>query len=215
MRTYKLRGDFDSVDSIASDLAEDPFCDGLDALDAGEDVKAEGFFRRAIRICPFHADAWGHLGIVHERRGDRVQAGLCYWRGVQFGRISCHETELSDRRAAKLWRPSWGAKTHYWGQLRTRAYLRALYNWAQLLYQRKEFKSALAYAEESLLVNPNDNTGARHLAYSILRLLGDKSEMRKLARQYTGESLPHGADELEVMCFGSRIGHPRQKGKPN
>ena len=107
------------------------------------------------------------------------------------------------------------AKTHYWGEYDTRPFLLALYNWAQLLYRRKKFQSALDYAEESLLANPNDNTGARDLAYSILRLLGNKSEMRKLARLYAGESLPHEADELEARCFGSRIGQPRQKGRPN
>jgi tetratricopeptide (TPR) repeat protein len=134
---------------------------------------------------------------------------------MQVGRIYCHETELQSRWEAKLCRSPRDANTHYWGQLRTRGYLRALYNWAQLLYQRRQFQSALAYAKESLLVNPNDNTGTRYLAYSILRLLGDKSAMKKLARQYTGESLPHEADELEVMWFGNRFGQPQKKAKPN
>ena len=76
LRAYKSRGDFDCVDSIANDLAEDPFCDGLDALHARDYVKAEGFFRQAIRIYPFHANAWGHLGIAHEKRGNWLQAAV-------------------------------------------------------------------------------------------------------------------------------------------
>lgn len=212
---YKAQGRFDSADHTAKDLADDFFYDGCDALDAKDNVQAERLFRKAIGIYPFHADSWGHLGIIYEERGKWIEASRCYWQGLQLGRIPCHETELNDRWVGKVTRCAGEARTHYWGQLNTRPYLRALYNWAQLLYLRKEFRPALAYAEESLLVNPNDNTGARYLVYSILRVLGRKSEMRRLTRQYRGESLSDEADELEIRCFRSRIGQPRKEGKPN
>jgi tetratricopeptide (TPR) repeat protein len=215
LRLCKERGEFDSVDSIAKELADDFFCDGCDALDAGDHIEAEGRFRRALRLYPLHADAWGHLGIIHESRGNWLEAGRCYWRGLQLGRIACHETELHDRWIAKVTRSPKEARTHYWGQLSTRPYLRAIYNWAQLLYQRKDLRGALVYAEESLLANANDNTGARYLVYSILRVLGKKSEMGKLARQYPGESLSHEADQLEIRCFGSPINKQQRRGKPN
>jgi tetratricopeptide (TPR) repeat protein len=215
LRVCKETGEFDSVDSIAKELADDYFFDGIDSLDAGDYTEAEGLFRKAIRLFPLHADAWGHLGIIHENRGNLLEAGRCYWHGLQFGRIPCHERELHDRWIARVTRSPKEARTHYWGHMSTRPYLRAIYNWAQLLYQRKDFRGALAYAEESLMANPNDNTGARYLVYSILRVLEKKSQMRKLAREYPGESLSHEADQLEIRCFGSRINKQERRGKPN
>lgn len=214
-RLYELRGDWDRAESAAEELAHDAFFDGCEALDGEDFSEAEKCFRTAIRVFPFHADAWGHLGIIHERRGNLVEAARCYWRGVQLGRITCHERDMQELWIAKVTRSRGKPRAHYWGHLETRAFLRGLYNWAQLLYQRKHFRRALTYAEESLLANPSDNTGARYLLYSILRILGKASDMRRLARQNPGESLSAEADALEIRCFGAPIGKPKRRNRPN
>ena len=211
IRLYEAQGKFPMADGVAQDLAEDIFCDGCDALDTGDLDSAEGFFREAIRIYSLHADAHNHLGIVCEEKGDWTAAARCYWQAVQLGRISCHEREVLNRRLAGLA----DAKTRYWGELSTRPFLRGLYNIANLYYRRKEFGLALGFARESLDINPNDNTGARFITYSILRLEGRQDEMKRLRENYRDESLPSEADALEIDCFGSVISRTPRRRRPN
>ena len=215
MELFAAQGKFPQADQAANDLATDIFEEGCEAREADDLEAAERCFRRALTVYPLHADAHVHLGIVCEERGDWVQAAHYYWRGAQLGRISCHEREMQDRQLGKSTRSAQLAKTHYWGILETRPYLRALHNLARLYYTRKEFELALPYAEESLRANPDDNTGARFIVYSVRRWQGRKDEIRRLARKYGARSLAEVASQLEQTCFGSALAPPGRRNRPN
>lgn len=202
MQLFEARGLFQQADAAAYDLATDIFHEGCEALEEGDAHVAEACFRRTLSIYPHHADACVHLGILHEARGEWLEAARWYWQGIQLGRIACHERELQDRRLAKLTKSRATARTPYWGALETRPYLRALANLARLYYTRKQFELAQVFAEESLLMNPEDNTGTRFIVYSILRWQGKKEEMKSLGKKYGSGDLAARADELEQTCFG-------------
>jgi len=213
IQLFQARGLFQQAEAAAFDLATDVFQEGCEAREAGDPHKAEDCFRRALAIYPHHADACVHLGMVYEERGDWLEAARWYWRGVQLGRIACHEREIHERRLARGARSPAAVRTPYWGALETRPYLRALSNLARLYFTRSEFELARILAEECLLMNPDDNTGARVIIYSILRCEGKKEQMNVLGKKYGSGDLAARADELERSCFGTLLAGSGTSGK--
>ena len=202
---YNKQGKFPLADAASSLLASDVFTNGCEALERGDLQIAREHFEQTIEVYPFHADAYVHLGIVYEQIGNWLEAARCYWSGVQLGRIACHQREAWNRRLAKIWHNKSEDKTAYWDELDTRPLLRALDNLALLYYKRKEFDLALQLANESLHLNPNDNTGTRFILYSICRLQERDEWLRKLNKEYGKQELVEEAADLERSCFGSEL----------
>jgi tetratricopeptide (TPR) repeat protein len=203
IRLYEESGRFAEAQEVRSKLASDLFFEGVEAM-GQDDQSAENQFKKAIRTYPLHADSYVHLGMIYENRGDWKLAVKFYLRGMQYGRIACHEKEVWNRWSGSFSQDSPDlSKTHYWGELETRPFLRALYCLSSLCYRRNEFERALRYAQESLYLNPNDNTGVRYIAYSILRFRGEDGELTKLKAEY--EDLDSEANELERKFFGRTL----------
>jgi len=212
IRLYEGAGSFTEAEQVRSKLASDLFYDGVEAMNH-DDSYAERQFKKAIRIHPIHADSRVHLGMIYEDRGDWKLALKSYLQGTHYGRIACHETEVWNRLLSANCKDFPNPfETHYWGELDTRPFLRGLYCLSRILYRQHRFGHALRHAQESLYLNPNDNTGIRYIAYSILRFQEKAEGLGSLKERYQGEDLDSEADRLERQAFGCTL---KGSGKKN
>ncbi|MDQ1000824.1 tetratricopeptide (TPR) repeat protein [Neobacillus niacini] len=95
-------------------------------------------------------------------------------------------------------------KGHFWGLFETRPYMRAKAQYAGALYQLGKITEAIQQYEEILVLNPNDNLGARYSLFALYLDKGELSKAEKLLNQYEEESA-HGLYNkllLEVLKNG-------------
>jgi tetratricopeptide (TPR) repeat protein len=85
---------------------------------------------------------------------------------------------------------------HFWGILKTRPYMRALFGVAQLLRPGGERARAIAIMQDLLRLNPGDNQGVRHELAVCLLEQGDLEALEKLLDVYP--------DEYSAVWFYSR-----------
>ena len=83
-KLYRDQGRFLEADHVIEQLASDLFAEGIEAMDSGDHHKAEQNFQRAIRVYPFHADAWIHRGILQDESGQTTEA-------IRLGRFEARD----------------------------------------------------------------------------------------------------------------------------
>ena len=76
---------------------------------------------------------------------------------------------------------------HFWGDVRTRPYMRARFGLARCLDDLDQRDEALAHYRELLRLNPGDNQGARYAFLNALLLTGRDDEAGTLLRQFADE----------------------------
>jgi len=127
---------------------------GMDHLWASWPLRAEAYYREALRIDPGHADAWVHLG---NRRFDegRVAEALAHY---ERGQAAAEARTVGDpARYPGL----------FWGDVDSRPFMRALHGRALCLWrlgQRDDARQVFAWMLE---LNPNDNQGVRFLLHDL------------------------------------------------
>jgi tetratricopeptide (TPR) repeat protein len=82
-------------------------------------------------------------------------------------------------------------KGHFWGMYETRPYMRAKAQYADALYQLGNINETIQQYEEILVLNPNDNLGARYMLFALYLDKGELSKAEKLLKQYEEETA-HG-----------------------
>jgi tetratricopeptide (TPR) repeat protein len=95
-------------------------------------------------------------------------------------------------------------KGHFWGLFETRPYMRAKAQYADALYQLGKVTEAIQQYEEILVLNPNDNLGARHMVFTLYLDKGEFSKAEKLLKNYEEETA-HGLYNqllLEILKNG-------------
>jgi SEC-C motif len=95
-------------------------------------------------------------------------------------------------------------KGHFWGLFETRPYMRAKAQYADVLSQLGKITEAIQQYEEILVLNSNDNLGARYLLFALYLDKRELSKAEKLLNQYEEETA-HGLYNkllLEVLKNG-------------
>ncbi len=140
---------------------------GLDHRRANWSWAAEAYYREALRMDSGHTDAWVHLGNVHFDEGQVLQALAHYERGQ------------AEAEARTIGDPSryLGA---FWGDLRSRPFMRALHGCGLCLWRLGRADEARQVFGWMLELNPSDNQGARFLLHDLDEGLSwDKSAARE------------------------------------
>ena len=78
---------------------------------------------------------------------------------------------------------------HFYGIFETRPYIRGLNTKAYYLIQDGKIKKARDICKEIILLNENDNTGARYLLMAIYAYLEDEKSMLELYEKYPEKNL--------------------------
>lgn len=79
-------------------------------------------------------------------------------------------------------------KGHFWGLFETRPFMRAKVQYAEALYQLGKLPQSIQQYEEILVLNPNDNLGARYMLFALYLDKGELSKAEKLLEQYEEET---------------------------
>jgi len=157
--------------------ADHIFDQGMEHWWHGDRTRACGFFRRALKIDPDHADAHNHLGIRMLDREKFADAETHFLAAVEGGeRGLVREDGLIE-----------------WGCMENRPYLRGLANLAIVYRDTERWGEALETHLRILKLNPNDNQGVRWLVGEEHHRLGD------LDRAITAYQK---ASEEPGCCFG-------------
>lgn len=113
------------------------------------------------------------------------------------------------RIGAKLWaaeikRPS---AAHFWLDVETRPYMRAVHNLALALWEQGDRDEAVSLVEHLIRINPNDNQGARYLCLAWHPVLGNWSRLERVLTRYR--------DEWSTDYFYSRCLDAFRRGDPS
>ena len=167
----RFTGSMDAIASTASTPAER----AQDLVYAAMDARGRRrilLARKALELSPDCADAYVLLA---EECRDLGQARDLYAQGVAAGARALGPAVLDE-----------GAG-HFWGDVRTRPYMRARFGLARCLDDLEQRDEALAHYRELLRLNPGDNQGARYAFLNALLLTGRDDEAGTLLRQFGDE----------------------------
>jgi tetratricopeptide (TPR) repeat protein len=129
---------------------------------------------KALALSPLCADA--HVILAHAAP-DPVTA-LSRWRqAVAAGEAAIGPADMKAMEG------------EFWGWLETRPYMRALMGLAYALREGGEVEEAIAIARRMLVLNPNDNQGARHELLGWLMAVGRDTEAQALIDAYPEDDM--------------------------
>jgi tetratricopeptide (TPR) repeat protein len=128
--------------------------------------------RKALELSADCADAYVLLA---EDSIDPTEARDLYAQGVAAGERALGPAVFDE-----------GAG-NFWGDLRTRPYMRARFGLARSLEDLDQLDEALPHYRELLRLNPGDNQGARYPFLNALLLAGREDEAGALLRQFGDE----------------------------
>ncbi len=154
------------VDEARQAWGEYLFDRGMDHRWVDWSWAAEAYYRETLRVDPGHADAWVHLGNVRFDEGKLDEAMACYERGQ-----AAAEARVIGEAASY--------PGYFWGDLRSRPFMRALHGRGLCLWRLGRIDEARQVFAWMLELNPNDNQGARFLVHDIDEGLNWEKSMAK------------------------------------
>jgi tetratricopeptide (TPR) repeat protein len=163
--------------------------EGWDALDSGLNEIAADKARKALELDPLAVDAFVVLAHSDDSRAVRIAV---LREGVRNGEIVLAEHLKSWRQA------------DFWLDLDTRPYMRAVHYLGLELWERDsgdDREEATKLIAHLLKINPNDNQGARMLAYGWYPMLGKWDALTALLRRYRKESRTETAFTLALDAW--------------
>jgi tetratricopeptide (TPR) repeat protein len=128
--------------------------------------------RKALELSADCADAYVLLA---EESADLSQTRDLYVQGVAAGERVLGPTVFAEQAG------------HFWGDVRTRPYMRARFGLARCLDDLAQRDEALTHYRELLRLNPGDNQGVRYAFLNALLLMGRDDEAGTLLLQFGDE----------------------------
>lgn len=148
-----------------------------DAFDEPSAKKRVALAEKALDISPDCADAYVLLA---EDRSRSIEEELeLYRKGVEAGRRALGEQALKD------------PETHFWSELKTRPYMRAMNGLACTLHSDGQIGQAIDLWQELLRLNPRDNQGIRMLLAPALVEADRLAEAEEILKQFDGDGSAH------------------------
>ncbi len=152
-----------------AEIAQDLVFDAYDLPPA----KAKKNIEMTLQMDPDCIEAHEYLGL----REKAAPISLIFFKaGIEIGRRLFGGKYLEEN------------KGYFWGIQETRAYMRCLANYSEILYALGKTEASVKVMEEMLELNPNDNQGMRDLLMLYLIQLGETKKFRKYAAQYKDDS---------------------------
>ena len=141
-----------------------------DAMEAPTRKASISLARKALKTSPDCADAYV---ILAEEYATTLEEAIYYYKaGVEAGKRA-----IGVENFKKLY-------GHFWGELDTRPYMRALSGLAGCLWEVGKRQEALQNYKSLLRLNPNDNQGIRYILAARLLEMGNIEALKKLLGKY-------------------------------
>lgn len=144
-----------------------------DAMEAATAKQARKLAKQALQKDPDCVDALITLTETDATSPDEAIAGM--EKAVAAGERSLGEAFFGEN------------KGHFWGLLRTRPYMRARYELADLLLDEGRRSEGMAHFEALLELNPNDNQGVRDILLGCYLAEDNLEGARRLLRDYRND----------------------------
>jgi len=160
-----------------------------DAIEEGDTVLASASAHEALSLNPAALDAW--VVLAHLTETPSVRIALL--------REAVAQGKRSLAAQLKAYR-----QTSFWLTMSTRPYMRAVHSLAVELWDRDiggDRTQAVENVRHLLRINPNDNQGARFLAFTWLPLTGGWDELTRLLRRYRDEIRTETRYSLALDAF--------------
>jgi tetratricopeptide (TPR) repeat protein len=161
----------------------------LDLLQSGDLKKAEAAFTTLIEEYPEFIDAHHHLAIILCATSRGRKAREIWVNAVNLG-LSAFPAEFKT-----------GVHTLEWGIVDNRPFLRAYHSYGLQLLDAGETEEALALFEHILMLNPNDNQGARVLAIDCYFELGRPADVLAILKNFPGDGLAESIYGIPLALF--------------
>lgn len=158
----------DSYDDTMDDLEY-----AIDLMNSGDFAQAEKEYLGLFNKHPYHLDAYHHMALSRYRQG-KFRAAQDFWEhAVEVGRRAFPmDFQLGRDRLP-------------WSSLDNRPFLRSLDGLATIRKEMGMFGDALWLFREAMLLNPNDNMGARYHIGEILLDMGRDREYISFSDEYS------------------------------
>jgi tetratricopeptide (TPR) repeat protein len=163
-----------SMDTIAS-TASTPVDRAQDLVYRATDARGRRRIQLARKALDLSADCADAYVLLAEECADLSQARDLYLQGVAAGERVLGPTVFAEEAG------------HFWGDVRTRPYMRARFGLARCLDDLGQRDEALAHYGELLRLNPGDNQGVRYASLNALLLMGRDDEAGTLLLQFGDE----------------------------
>ena len=152
----------------ALEKAQDLCYEAFDAFGRTKVILA----RKALDICPDCADAYVILG---ENARDAEKALEFYTQGIEAGKRALGQQVFEEEAG------------EFWGILKTRPFMRALFGKAQCQQNLGQKEEAVESYSQLLRLNPDDNQGVRYFLLPLLIGMDRDQDASKLMKQYRGD----------------------------
>ena len=163
-----------SMDTIAS-TASTPVERAQDLVYRAMDARGRRRIQLARKALDLSADCADAYVLLAEECADLSQARDLYLQGVAAGERALGSSVFAEEAG------------HFWGDVRTRPYMRARFGLARCLDDLGQRDEALAHYRELLRLNPGDNQGVRYAFLNALLLTGRDDEAETLLLQFGDE----------------------------
>ncbi len=100
-------------------------------------------------------------------------------------------------------------KDDFWGVALTRPYMRTRFALGYCLWRQERREEAATHFRDLIVLNPNDNQGARYVLVAILLELGEQREAQQVMAIYSRDVLCHWAYNRALMEFRQRGDRPQ------
>lgn len=142
--------------------------------------------REAIALWPDHADAW----ILRAEDMPDLRRARELWQHA----LDAAARELGPERMRDV-------VGHFWIELPTRPYMRALAGLARIEWLLDERKAALEHWREMLRLNPSDNQGIRHVLVPRLLAEGLDEEATRVLEMFPEDPSAMGEFAKALLAF--------------
>ncbi|HLF50271.1 MAG TPA: hypothetical protein VJA45_12925 [Methylomirabilota bacterium] len=164
-----------SMDTIAS-TASTPVERAQDLVYRATEARGRRRIQLARKALDLSADCADAYVLLAEECADLSQALDLYAQGVAAGERVLGPTVFAEEAG------------HFWGDVRTRPYMRARFGLARSLDDLGQRDEALTHYRELLRLNPGDNQGVRYASLTALLLTGRDDEAGTLLLQFGDEA---------------------------
>jgi tetratricopeptide (TPR) repeat protein len=145
----------------------------IDLMNRGDFAKAEKEYVGLFTKQPYHLDAYHHMALSRYRQG-KLRVAQEFWE---------HAVEVGRRAFSMDFQL--GRDRLPWGWLDNRPFLRSLDGLATVRKETGMFGDALWLYREAMLLNPDDNIGARYHIGEMLLDMGRDREYVSFSDKYS------------------------------
>jgi tetratricopeptide (TPR) repeat protein len=164
-----------SMDAIAS-TASTPVERAQDLVYRAMDARGRRRIQLARKALDLSRDCADAYVLLAEECADLSQARDLYLQGVAAGERALGPSVFAEEAG------------HFWGDVRSRPYMRARFGLARCLDDLGQVDEALAHYRELLRLNPGDNQGVRYVFLNALLLAAQDDEAGTLLLQFGDEA---------------------------